>query len=51
MRVGLINVDSFAQPYRDPHKVNQPANKQVRFARWCNRKAIFKTVKWENYQS
>jgi len=38
-----LGVDSFAMPYDkdDPY--------QRRFTRWCNHKAIFKTVAWEDY--
>lgn len=39
-----INVDSFVMPYNkfDPY--------QKKFSRWVNRKAIFKSVKWEDYK-
>jgi len=38
-----LGVDPFVMPYnkKDPY--------QKRFARWVNHKAIFKTVKWEDY--
>ncbi len=38
-----LGVDPFVMPYNktDPY--------QRKFARWVNHKAIFKTVKWENY--
>ena len=38
-----LGVDSFVMPY---DKFNEY---QRRFARWVNHKAIFKSVKWENY--
>jgi len=43
-----LNVDPFAQPYIDFNGsiVNQESK---RFARWVNRKAIFKSVEFENY--
>lgn len=39
-----LNVDPFVMPFNksDPY--------QKRFARWCNHKAIFKSVKWQNYK-
>lgn len=44
-----LGVEVFAQPYRDFEggAVDQNAK---RLARWCNMKAIFKTVKWEDYR-
>ena len=44
-----LGVDPFAQPYRDFTTNQEPSKEQKRFARWVNHKAIFKTVKWENY--
>jgi len=37
-------IDPFVMPFSktDPY--------QKRFARWVNMKAVFKTVKWENYK-
>lgn len=37
-------VEVFAQPYRDFANSIEPTEKMKRFARWVNRKAIFKTV-------
>ena len=37
-------VDVFAQPYRDFTTNKEPDIQQKRFARWVNRKEIFKTV-------
>ena len=34
----------FAQPYRDFENNEEPSDEQKRFARWVNRKAIFKSV-------
>jgi hypothetical protein len=47
MRVEILNllgVDPFVMPYdkKDPY--------QKRFARWVNRKAIFKSVEWKDYR-
>jgi len=38
-----LGVDPFVMPY------NKSDEYQRRFARWVNHKAIFKTVKWEDY--
>ena len=38
-------VEVFAQPYRDFEHNIEPTTEQKRFARWVNRKQIFKTVK------
>lgn len=44
-----LKLDPFAQPYRD-YK-NSTINPELnRFARWVNHKAIFKSVKWEDYR-
>ena len=39
-----LKIDPFVMPY------NKVDNYQRRFARWVNNKAIFKSVKWENYK-
>jgi len=39
-----LKIDPFAIPY------NKKNPYQKRFARWVNHKAIFKTVKWEDYK-
>ena len=39
-----LKIDSFVMPYNKKDKY------QKRFARWVNHKAIFKTVKWEEYR-
>jgi hypothetical protein len=39
-----LKVDPFVMPY------NKTDDYQKRFARWCNHKAIFKSVKWEDYK-
>lgn len=43
-----INVDPFAQPFRD-RDGSEPPEIHRRFARWVNHKAIFKTVRWQDY--
>ncbi len=42
-------LDPFAQPYRDKEG-NEPTRNQKRLARWCNHKATFKSVWWEDYK-
>lgn len=44
-----MGVEVFAQPYRDfdNGEVDREAK---RLARWCNRKAIFRSVKWKDYR-
>lgn len=45
-----LNLDVFAQPYRD-FRINIEPDKELKqFARWVNHKAIFKSVKFENYK-
>ena len=45
-----IKCEPFAQPYRNVLTGTEPTQKQKNFARWVNHKAIFKTVKWEEYK-
>lgn len=45
-----LGCSPFAQPYRDFSGKSQPTLEQKRIARWCNHKAIFKTVKYEDYK-
>lgn len=46
-----IGAQPFAQPYRDFTTNAEPPIEQKRFARWVNRKEIFKTVKtFEEYK-
>ena len=45
-----LGCDAFAQPYRDFRNGGKVGSlESVRFARWVNHKAIFKSVKWEDY--
>lgn len=44
-----LGVDPFAQPYREPGSRKEPAKDLKYFARWVNRRAIFKSVAWEDY--
>lgn len=46
-----LNIDPFAQPYRDFENNIEPTKEQRHFARWVNHKATFKTVKWSDYSS
>ncbi len=43
-----IEVDPFVQPYRSPSGA-QPSPLLRKFAKWVNRKALFKSVSWEIY--
>lgn len=45
-----LDLDPFAQPYRDFSTNVEPTQEQKDLARWCNHKAIFKTVSWEEYK-
>lgn len=42
-----LKVCPFAQPYRDFDNNIEPTNEQKRLARWCNHKAIFKSVEFK----
>ena len=45
-----LNVDPFAQPYRD--QAGTPSNADTKaFGRWVNRKALFKSMAWHDYES
>lgn len=44
-----LGVMPFAQPYRDFTKGFEPPEEQRRLARWCNMKAVHRTVKYEDY--
>ena len=44
-----MGVEPFAQPYRD-YNGGEPTEEQNAFARWVNRKSLFKSCTWEEYQ-
>jgi len=46
-----INVDPFAQAYRDFDNEMGVTREQKDFCRWVNHKAIFKSVSWQDYKS
>jgi len=46
-----LDLDPFAQPYRDYDNKVTVAPEQKNFARWVNHKAVFKSTTWENYKS
>jgi hypothetical protein len=50
-----LGIDPFAQPYIPPHTPVLPsgidAEKRRNLARWVNHKAIFKSVRWNEYRS
>lgn len=45
-----LDVDAFAQPYRDFVNNIEPTAEQRAFSRWVNHKAIFKSVPWAKYR-
>lgn len=45
-----LGVLPFAQPYRVFDNNVEPTNEQKRLARWCNHRAIFKSVEFKNYK-
>lgn len=45
-----LGVLPFAQPCRDLENNVEPSNEQKRLARWCNHRAIFKSVEFRNYK-
>ena len=44
-----MGVEIFAQPYRD-YNGGEPTEEQRRFARWVNRKPIFRSCTWEKFK-
>ena len=44
-----MGIEPFAQPYRD-YDGGEPTDEQKRFARWVNRKTLFKSCTWEDFQ-
>lgn len=44
-----MGVEPFAQPYRD-YDGGEPTAEQTAFARWVNRKTLFRSCTWEAYQ-
>jgi radical SAM superfamily enzyme YgiQ (UPF0313 family) len=49
-KLKYLNLDFFAQPYRDIENKILITKQQKSFCRWVNHKAIFKTVEWKNYK-
>jgi hypothetical protein len=45
MKIRELKIDPFVMPFNKKDKY------QMKFARWVNMKAIFKTVKWEEYNA
>lgn len=43
LKLKEIKIDPFIMPFDKKHPY------QKRLARWCNHKAIFKTVAWKDY--
>lgn len=44
-----MGVELFAQPYRD-YGGGEPTVEQMALARWVNRKILFRSCSWEEYQ-
>ena len=44
-----MGIEIFAQPYRD-YNGGEPTEEQRRFARWVNRKPIFRSCTWETFK-
>ncbi len=44
-----LGVQPFGQPYRDFESRAEPTDEQKRLARWCNHKAIFKSIEFKDY--
>ena len=49
MALTEMEIAAFAQPYRG-YDGEEPTEEQRAFARWCNRKAVFRTCRWEEYK-
>lgn len=49
LALDAMGVTPFAQPYRD-YDGGEPPQEQMRFARWVNRKSIFRSCKWSEYR-
>lgn len=45
MKIKEFGIDPFVMPFDKSNKY------QNRFARWCNHKAVFNSVKWKDYKS
>ena len=50
LALDTMGVTPFAQPYRD-YDGGEPDPKQVHFANWCNKKAVFKSCTWQEYKN
>lgn len=48
MKLDLLGITPFAQPYRD-YDGGEPSDIQKCFARWVNCKKLFKSCTWEEY--
>lgn len=49
MALREMGVEPFAQPYHD-YDGGEPTEEQKAFARWVNRKSLFKSCTWESYK-
>lgn len=49
MALDRMGVEIFAQPYRD-YDGGEPTTEQKQFARWVNKKPIFRSCTWEEFK-
>ena len=49
MALSRLGVEPYAQPYRD-YNGGEPTEEQRQFARWVNRKPIFRSCTWEAFK-
>ena len=45
-----LNINPFAQPYRDFDNKVEPTKEQKRIANWCNKKAVFYSCEFKNFR-
>jgi hypothetical protein len=45
-----LDVEPFAQPYRDFRTNERPTREQWDFAYWVNNKPVYKSATWEDYK-
>lgn len=49
MRLKELGISPFVQPYRDFKNEREPSQYEKDFARWCNRKELFKSMDFEEF--
>lgn len=45
-----MQINPFAQPYRDFENKIEPTKEQRRLANWCNKKSVFYSCEFKNYK-